>query len=78
MKGGKNINYENLLKRMHKFGINQAQLARKMNISPSSITLKLLNKRGFSQNDVIKIANILEIPPKDFGKYFFNQTINNT
>ncbi|WP_415633677.1 helix-turn-helix domain-containing protein [Oenococcus sp.] len=65
-----------MTERMSKMRYTKARLAREMHISPSAITLKFKNERGFSQSDVITIANILEIPPRDFGKYFFAQSIN--
>ena len=46
-----------------------------MNMKHSSISLKLNNQVGFSQEEIIKAMELLQIPPCELDQYFFKQKI---
>ena len=42
-----------------------------MNLSERSMSLKLNNKRRFTQPEIVKACEILEIPLNESASYFF-------
>ncbi|MCI7344228.1 DUF739 family protein [Fusobacterium necrophorum] len=46
-----------------------------MNMKKSSISMKLNNRAGFSQEEIIRAMELLEIPPCELDQYFFKQKI---
>lgn len=55
---------------VEKFG-SQSAFAKKLGISQVSLSRKLNCEVGFSQQDIIKWADALEIELCDYGAYFF-------
>lgn len=55
---------------IEKFG-TQEEFARKIGISKNSLSLKMNGKTSFSQNDIIKWSELLEIDANEIGQYFF-------
>ena len=49
----------------------QEEFARKIGISKNSLSLKMNGKTSFSQNDIIKWSELLEIDANEIGQYFF-------
>lgn len=49
----------------------QGNLAKKIGISKNSMSKKLTGKTEFSQSDIEKWAELLEIEKRDYGEYFF-------
>lgn len=66
-----NFNYQKLKGRMVEKMESQETLARKMNISKTTINFKLNNKIPFKQDDIIIVSDILEIPKSEISEYFF-------
>lgn len=52
-------------------GFIQADVAKLMNISASSLNDKLCGRRGFKQDEIEKLSEILKIE-KEINKYFFS------
>ena len=50
---------------------SQNNLAEKMGLSKQSLSAKVNNKVSFTQDEMCKIINILNIPHGDISKYFF-------
>lgn len=55
---------------IEKFG-SQGEFAEKVGISPTSVSLKMTGKTGFSQAEMVRWANLLDIPVEEYGQYFF-------
>lgn len=69
------FNYSKLKGRIVEKNMTQNDVAEKMNIAKSTLNLKLNNKILFSQDDIISISRILEIPKEDIGQYFFTENV---
>lgn len=65
------LNYEKLFNRMHSYRYNQTTLAKKLGISRVSMNSKINSKKAFTQQEIIRICKILDIPLDDVGDYFF-------
>lgn len=46
-------------------------LARRISISPESLTKKLRSQSEFTQDEIRKIVSVLHIPPEEIARYFF-------
>lgn len=64
-------NYSKLLGRMRECGFTQAELARKVGISETTLNLTLNNNRGFKQDEITKTCEVLDIPMSAVPEYFF-------
>lgn len=65
------FNYTELVKLIRfKYG-TQDNFARHLGIGRVSLSQRLNNKLDFSQDEILKSADLLEIPKKDIPKYFF-------
>lgn len=64
-------NYSKLRGRIcEKFRTNAA-FSKALNVTEQCLSAKLLNKNGFSQDDIIKCLDLLAIPLEDLHLYFF-------
>lgn len=81
-KGGEtmiyNFDYSLLYDRMAEYRYNQSSLANAIPISRTSINNKLQGKNLFTQWEIKRICEILDIPPTKMGKYFFDQSVRKT
>lgn len=69
------FNYLKLKGRIiEKYG-SQLEFSKAMGISENTLSLKLNNKVRFTSDDIIKIADLLEIDKNDVGLYFFTQIV---
>lgn len=64
-------NYSRLLGRIKEKGFTQSSLAATVGISETSLNLKLNNKGLFRQDEIVKIAEALDIPMTVCDQYFF-------
>lgn len=55
---------------VEKFG-TQARFAQELGISTTNMSEKMTCKTGFSQKDIEKWRELLEIDTSEIGKYFF-------
>lgn len=67
------FNYNKLRGRIIEIFGSQKAFSKKINLSEQSITAKLNGRSDFSQNDILKWSNALNMDKKDIGIYFFNQ-----
>ena len=63
--------YAKLLGRMKERGYTQQSLARNIGISECTLNLKLNNKRGFKQDEIVAVGNLLGISSCESPEYFF-------
>ena len=65
------LNYEKLLDRMYHYRQNQTTLAEAIGISRASMNAKINSQRAFTQKEIIRICELLDIPHSKIGEYFF-------
>lgn len=65
------FNYSKLLGRMKEYGFTQAQLATAIGISKYTLNTKLNNKFSFSQDEILAICKVLNIPVCEIGEFFY-------
>lgn len=65
------FNYSKLLGRIKEKGFTQESLAVAIGISVATMSLKLNNKAFFTQPEICKISDLLDIPVDRIGEYFF-------
>ena len=58
---------------------NEKNFARKIEISPTTLSCKLNNITDFTSTEIMKICDkdVLDIPKKDVDKYFFEEKLEN-
>lgn len=69
------FNYSKLKGRICEKMDTQENFANALNLSPTSLSFKLNNKVYFTQNEMYKAMEILEISPCDINEYFFNAKV---
>lgn len=72
------FDYSLLRKRMKEYRHNQSSLANELHISRTSINHKFLGKNLFTQREIKRICELLDIPPTKVGKYFFEHQVQKT
>lgn len=65
------FNYSKLLGRIKEKGFTQESLAIAIGMSVPTMSLKLNNKSFFTQPEIRKICDLLDIPADRIGEYFF-------
>lgn len=69
------FNYSKLRgKIVEKFG-TQGAFSRALGVSERTLSLKLNNRIFFSQDEITKCSNLLEILPSEIQEYFFTQEV---
>lgn len=67
--------YSALLGRIVEKVGTQAELARQIGLSERSLSLKLNNKVGWKQEEIRKVADVLEISSDEISYYFFKEKV---
>jgi DNA-binding XRE family transcriptional regulator len=65
------FNYSKLLGRMKECGFTQEQLAKAIGINKGTLSTKLNNKFSFSQDEILSIGKVLNIPTSEIGEFFY-------
>lgn len=65
------VNRVLLKSRMVLYNKKQADIARELNLSQSTVNQKINNVRKLTIEEAVKIKKILNIPDAEFEKYFF-------
>lgn len=65
------FNYSKLLGKMKECGFTQEQLAKAIGINKGTLSTKLNNKFSFSQNEILDICKVLNIPVCEIGEFFY-------
>jgi len=66
------VNRKLLLGTAMRKGLSCKDLATELNINPSTLSMKLGNKREFTVAEVGKMKELLNLSNKDFNDIFFN------
>ena len=77
--GGENMsfNYSKLRgKIVEKFG-TQGCFAKELGVSERTLSLKLNNRIFFSQDEIAKMSDLLNINPNEIQDYFFEKEVQN-
>lgn len=67
----KKYDYSKLLGKMRENHITQEQLASSIGIAESTMNIKLKGRGQFSQEEMVKILDVLNIPLENIASYFF-------
>ena len=65
------FNYSKLLGKMKECGFTQEQLAKAIGINKGTLSVKLNNRFSFTQEEIIAICKLLNIPVCEIGDYFY-------
>jgi transcriptional regulator with XRE-family HTH domain len=65
------FNYAKLLGRMREYGFTQEQLAKDIGINKATLSSKLNNRFSFTQEEMLDICKLLNIPVCEMGDYFY-------
>lgn len=65
------FDHSKLLGRMKEYGFTQDRMAAALGLSVSTLNYKLNGKAVFTQKEIRKICDILEIQSYEVGLYFF-------
>lgn len=65
------FNYSKLLGRFREYGLTQKDVATRIGIRPTTLSLKLNNKFHFTSDEIDAICKLLDIPTEEIGIYFF-------
>lgn len=65
------FDYSKLFSRMKDYRYNQTQLASDTNIERVTLNAKLSHRSSFKQEEILAIANVLDITASKIGDYFF-------
>ena len=69
--GDKMYDYTKLKERIQDNNLTQEQVAKSIGISKGAFSQKINGSVAFSQDDVIKISDVLNIPKTKIYEYFF-------
>lgn len=69
------VNTLKLKARMMEFGFNQKDVAKVLELSPSTVSQKINNVRPMYLKEADILADLLKIDVVQFGEYFFSSKI---
>ena len=69
------FNYGKLKDRMQQLRYNQVSLAKATNIERVTLNQKINNRIMFKQDEILSIANALDIGSDEIGVYFFTLVV---
>lgn len=72
------FDYSKLLGRIREYGFTQERIASAIGMTVGTISFKLNNKAFFTQKEIIKICDLLEIEYTQIGVYFFTLKVQKT
>ncbi|HCY7990807.1 TPA: DUF739 family protein [Staphylococcus aureus] len=72
------FDYNLLMDRMNEYRYSQNSLANAIPISRTSKNHKLKGKNLFTQWEIKRICELLDIPPNKVGQYFFKVKVRKT
>ncbi len=69
------FDYPKLLGRIKEYGFTQESIALEIGMAVSTLSFKLNNKAFFTQKEIRKICDLLEIEIAEIGIYFFTPKV---
>ena len=67
------FNYNKLRGRIRETGLTQEEVAKQINVNPTTLSLKLNNASEFTQSEIRSICDLLDISGRDLSDYFFTR-----
>lgn len=74
----KKVDYSKLLGRMREKRMTQADVARKIKVSPATINGKLNGHVEFSQSEIRNLCSVLDIRDAEIPAFFFTEKLEKT
>lgn len=68
-------NYQKLRGRIRECFGTEGALANAMGVNRATLSQKLSNKKDFSQQDIMQMAQLLGINSSEIGEYFFTHKV---
>ena len=65
------FNYSKLLGRFREYGFSHKEVAARIGIRATTLSLKLNNKARFTADEIDAICKLFDISKEDIGAYFF-------
>ncbi len=65
------FNYNKLRGKIRECGLTQEDVAKKINVAPATLSLKLNNASEFTQSEIRDICDLLNISGIELSDYFF-------
>lgn len=72
----KQYDYSKLKGRIRESFPNQSEFAKQLELSEASLSYKLNNKKAFSQNQIQKAIEILNLTAQETKEYFFTLKVD--
>lgn len=72
------FSYSRLKGRIKERFDTQSKFAENLGLSRTSLNLKLNNAVEFSQGEILRAVNLLQIAPEDVCEYFFTPEVKKT
>ena len=72
------FDYRKLLGKMREMNISQASLAKQIGLSESQFNRKLKGVYCFTQDEIFKMCEALDIRPNEIDLYFFTLKVEKT
>lgn len=69
------FDYSELEGKIKSKGLTQAELAKKIGMTPTTLSLKLNGQAFFKQKEISRICSILDIEQKDIGLFFYAEAV---
>ncbi len=69
------FDYSKLKGRMKEKNFTQEDIAKKLGLNKSTISLRLNNQSLFVQDEINKIIKLLDIPSDEIKEYFFTDKV---
>jgi len=69
------LKYAKLRGRMIEMGVTQADIAKALGVSKQAVSKKFTGSCGFSQKDILKICDLLDIAIEEIGSFFYAQEV---
>ncbi len=66
------FNYSKLRGKIREHGYTQEEVAKKLNVAPATLSLKLNNASEFSQSEIQELCSFLDISGAEVSDYFFS------
>ena len=69
------LDYSKLLGRIREHALTQAEVAKKIGVSPATLNKKLRGHTEFTQSEISSLCKLLGICDKEISAYFFTEKL---
>ena len=67
------MDYTALRERMRELKLSQKEAAKLIGMDEWQLSRKLNGASGFTQEEILRLCEVMEIPPEEIGIYFFRR-----